>query len=138
VDFIKQFMPYASNLHYAPIFLNKFTLIWHHAFPPCAQLFSFSPRLWVHSSFMPCAQLFMKSNLGQYRQQHWLMCKPALIIVLQVTLPVLHRNNFVKQILFEMLQVNYGRMIIQMKIFKLQPKIPTYQSTVVRVNFKTK
>jgi hypothetical protein len=49
----------------AIFFLNKYTLIWHPAFAPCAQLFAFSTRFWVRSTlyalclkFALCARLF--------------------------------------------------------------------------------
>jgi hypothetical protein len=48
----------------APIFLNKFTIIWHHAFAPCAQLFAFSPRVWVCSTLYALRPTFMKSTPG--------------------------------------------------------------------------
>jgi hypothetical protein len=45
-----------------PSFLNKFTLIWHHAFAPCAQFFAVSPRFWVRSMFYAMSPTFMKST----------------------------------------------------------------------------
>jgi hypothetical protein len=44
---------YAIHLKFAlfaHLFLNKFALIWHHAFGPCAELIAFSPRFWVRST----------------------------------------------------------------------------------------
>jgi hypothetical protein len=64
VDFIKQFTPYALGLRSAPIFLSKFTLIWHHAFEPCAQLFAFPPRFWVRFTLYALRPTFMKSTPG--------------------------------------------------------------------------
>jgi hypothetical protein len=45
-----------------PSFLNKFTLVWHHAFAPCAQLFKFSPRFWVRPALYALRPTFMTST----------------------------------------------------------------------------
>jgi hypothetical protein len=45
-----------------PSFLYKFTLIWHHAFAPCAQLI-FS-QIWVRSTLYAIHPTFMKSTPG--------------------------------------------------------------------------
>jgi hypothetical protein len=60
VDFINQFMPYSWNLR--PSFLHKFSLIWHHAFAHCSQLFALSPRFWVRSTLCALHPTFMKST----------------------------------------------------------------------------
>jgi hypothetical protein len=43
-----------------PSFLNKFTLIWHLAFAPCAQLLVLSPRFLVRSTLYALCPTFMK------------------------------------------------------------------------------
>jgi hypothetical protein len=40
-----------------PSFFQKYTLKWHHAFVPCAQLIAFHPRFGCILRFTPCAQL---------------------------------------------------------------------------------
>jgi hypothetical protein len=46
--------------------MNKFTLIWHLAFAPCAQLFALSPRFSVRSTLYALRPTLMKSTPNLY------------------------------------------------------------------------
>jgi hypothetical protein len=69
VNFIKQFTPYACNL-------QKFTLIWLHAFAPCSQLPDLgalyalrqAPNFYeIHPSFKNFRLKYFKSNYESYQ-----------------------------------------------------------------------
>jgi hypothetical protein len=58
-DFIKQYTPYAWNLSSASIL---FTLIWHHAVGPCAQLMAYYSKIWLALRHAPYFYEFHPSS----------------------------------------------------------------------------